>query len=282
MSVITLQEAADRLGVHYMTAYRYVRTGRLDATKEGALWQVDTDDLTAFIEGKDPQEPTAALTPYDNAWLRLHKRLVAGDEAGSWNIVEECLASGMTPRNLYERLITPAMTEVGERWAAGELEVADEHLATAIMTRLIGRLGPQFVQRGRSRGSVVLAMIAGDDHSLPTSMLADLLRLERFDVIDLGANTPGESVVKTARKADRLVAVGLCSVAGNATSSMSATLELLHTAGFGQRTFIGGGGVKESDREAISPSPLVTGSAQDVIDFVDGLTRSASTTSKAS
>ena len=28
---LTLQEAADLLGVHYMTAYRYVRTGRLPA-----------------------------------------------------------------------------------------------------------------------------------------------------------------------------------------------------------------------------------------------------------
>ena len=35
-SLITLQEAADRLGVHYMTAYRYVRTGRMPATRARA------------------------------------------------------------------------------------------------------------------------------------------------------------------------------------------------------------------------------------------------------
>ena len=32
---ISLQEAASRLGVHYMTAYRYVRTGRLPAQRDG-------------------------------------------------------------------------------------------------------------------------------------------------------------------------------------------------------------------------------------------------------
>src|SRR6056297_2092647 len=37
---ISLQDAADELGVHYMTAYRYVRTGRLEAEKAGAVWQV--------------------------------------------------------------------------------------------------------------------------------------------------------------------------------------------------------------------------------------------------
>ena len=46
-SPITLQEAADRLGVHYMTAYRYVRTGRLPAQRSGSQWLVDPKDLGA-------------------------------------------------------------------------------------------------------------------------------------------------------------------------------------------------------------------------------------------
>ena len=33
MATISLQEAADQLGVHYMTVYRYVRHGRLPARK---------------------------------------------------------------------------------------------------------------------------------------------------------------------------------------------------------------------------------------------------------
>ena len=37
---MTLQEVADSLGVHYMTAYRYVRQGRLPATRLGAEWRI--------------------------------------------------------------------------------------------------------------------------------------------------------------------------------------------------------------------------------------------------
>ena len=33
---VSLQEAADLLGVHYMTAYRYVRSGRLIAGRVGS------------------------------------------------------------------------------------------------------------------------------------------------------------------------------------------------------------------------------------------------------
>jgi excisionase family DNA binding protein len=45
---ITLTEAAELLGVHYMTAYKYVRTGRLAATKVGGGWRISSY-LTAFV-----------------------------------------------------------------------------------------------------------------------------------------------------------------------------------------------------------------------------------------
>lgn len=275
MSFLTLQEAADQLGVHYMTAYRYVRTGRLDASKEGALWQVDEADLKAFVDGKVPNGPTAALTMLDDAWLRLFKRLIVGDEAGCWNIIEDCLTSGMTPHNLYDRLIAPAMTEVGEHWANGDLDVADEHLATAITTRLIGRLGPKFVRPGRSRGTVVLAMLAHDNHGLASAMLADLLRLQRFDAIDLGANTPKESIIAAATRSDSVVAVGLCTLCNPDPTELPSALDALISAGFGGRVFVGGSAVSNSDLSAIVPAPGLTRSSQDAIDFVESAASTA-------
>jgi excisionase family DNA binding protein len=38
---ISLRDAAERLGVHYMTAYRDVRTGRLPASRNGVRWRID-------------------------------------------------------------------------------------------------------------------------------------------------------------------------------------------------------------------------------------------------
>ena len=51
---LTLQEAADELGVHYMTAYRYVRLGMLEATKRGRSWVVHREDLEAFRTSPAP------------------------------------------------------------------------------------------------------------------------------------------------------------------------------------------------------------------------------------
>ena len=45
---LTLEAAAARLGVHYMTAYRYVRLGQLQAVKVGGTWRVRKSDVDAF------------------------------------------------------------------------------------------------------------------------------------------------------------------------------------------------------------------------------------------
>ena len=50
---LTLQQAADELGVHYMTAYRYVRTGRLPARRVASGWRIAPSDLAAIVAAGD-------------------------------------------------------------------------------------------------------------------------------------------------------------------------------------------------------------------------------------
>ena len=81
---LTLQDAADTLGVHYMTAYRYVRHGLLPARKVGGTWRVTVADLEAFRSGT----PGAASDESGSGesrrrkapWAeRLEARLLAGE-----------------------------------------------------------------------------------------------------------------------------------------------------------------------------------------------------------
>jgi MerR family transcriptional regulator, light-induced transcriptional regulator len=200
---LTLQQAADRLGVHYMTAYRYVRTGRLPAFKVGVQWRVNADDLAPVKSGRRGVGGRSRRWAVD----QVADRLVAGDEPGVWALVEATLASGAEPAGIHVDLLSPALRSIGDRWESGELSVADEHRASVVAQRIVGRLGPMFARRGRRRGTVVLGAPPGELHSLPSAMVADELRAARFDVVDLGSNTPVESFAGAARAAVRLVAV---------------------------------------------------------------------------
>jgi excisionase family DNA binding protein len=206
---MTLQEAADALGVHYMTAYRYVRLGLLSAQKVGSTWRVSPHDVDAFREAA--AAPAARTSGARQApWAeRFEARLVAGDGRGSWGVVEAALTAGMEPADVYLEILSPALRQVGERWADGEIDVATEHRASGIAMRVLGRLGPRFARRGRTRGGVVLGTPAGEHHSLPVAMLGDLLRSGGWEVSDLGCDVPPDDFARVASQVERLVAVGV-------------------------------------------------------------------------
>jgi MerR family transcriptional regulator, light-induced transcriptional regulator len=196
--VIGLQEAADRLGVHYMTVYRYIRTGRLPAVKENGEWRVeraDVDRLRRRQAGPRRTEPR-------RTWAagRMLDRLVAGDEPGVWQLIESALASGADPSEVHLGLIAPALSAIGDKWAKGQLSVGDEHRASVVARRVISRLGTRFARRGRKRGTVVLGAIAGERHEIPSAIVADELRRAGFEVVELGADTPTESFVAAAQR----------------------------------------------------------------------------------
>ena len=86
----------------------------------------------------------------------MAERLVAGDEPGVWTLVEAALASGAEPVGIHVDLLAPALRSIGGRWESGELSVADEHWASVVAPRIVGRLGRLFARRGRRRGTVVL------------------------------------------------------------------------------------------------------------------------------
>ena len=206
-STITLTDASERLGVHYMTAYRYVRTGRLAAHKDGGQWRVASEDLEHFSSDDTPRLPRQQSTP-----PRLAERLIAGDENGSVTLLEDAQSGGADLMEVYLELIGPALVTIGQQWQTGQLSIADEHVASATALRVVSRLGSRMASRGRSRGTIILATIPNDYHSLPTAMLRDLLRYRGFDVVDLGANTPADSIVERSNVVgDDLLAVGLAS-----------------------------------------------------------------------
>jgi excisionase family DNA binding protein len=207
-SDVSLREAAEILGVHYMTAYRHVRTGRLPARLVGGEGRIDRADLQAAGQRapapRSPRRPGTAST-----CRRLGDRLVAGDEAGAWSLIQDAMVGGLDPVAVHIELLAPAMRSIGDGWQSGALSVGDEHRATSVAQRLVGRLGPRFVRPGRTRGAVVLAGAAGDPHSLPIAMAADVVRAAGYAVIDLGSDVPPDSLALAAARADRLVAVGI-------------------------------------------------------------------------
>ena len=251
---LTLQEAADALGVHYMTAYRYVRLGLLGASKEGASWKVPASEVARLQmerlpddRGRRPGGRAGEPAPWA---ARLESRLRAGDERGSWGVVEAALASGTDPGEVYMELLAPALRGIGDAWSNGDIDVGVEHRASVIVMRMIGRLGPRFNRRGQTRGSVVVGAPPGDLHGLPTALLADLVRGAGFAVADLGADVPVDSFVRAATSSERLLAVAIGVTTSRNEAAVRELIEALHEDVPGVPVLLGGGAITGADHAA--------------------------------
>lgn len=238
---LTLHDVADELGVHYMTAYRYVRLGYIEAVKDGRQWRVARSELDRFVERPIPERDE------DAPWAqRLLARMLAGDQNGAFAVAEAALASGSDPVEVYTELIGPALREVGARWQRGEITEGDEHMATAVATRLIGRLGPRFVRRGQPKATVIAATPPGERHGLGVEMLADIVRAAGYEVLSLGSDVPVASLVTAVGRVDDLAVVCLSVVDPQNRPALAEAIAAVKAAGRAP-VLVGGPGV---DRDA--------------------------------
>jgi excisionase family DNA binding protein len=97
-----LREAADALGVHYQTAYAWVRQGSLPARKRGRGYEVETADVRALAARRSAgSQPTREVAVRD--WPaqadQLYAAIAGGEETHARQWLDR-LAAGATLTDL--------------------------------------------------------------------------------------------------------------------------------------------------------------------------------------
>jgi methanogenic corrinoid protein MtbC1 len=161
--------------------------------------------------------------------------LRAGDGPGAYRIASRALREGMGVPRLYQRVVAPAMHEIGKLWEAGALTVADEHLATALTNRVLSALRPPFrVDTGEAgtptRGRVMLAAVEGEQHALGLRMASDILEDAGFQTIYLGADVPTDALLQAVRSLspDLLALTATMSVLAPRLEEVSSSVRQAH------------------------------------------------------
>jgi methanogenic corrinoid protein MtbC1 len=187
--------------------------------------------------------------PLTNTDLRneIVDATVRTDVTGLGNLVEQTL-SLPTLQEAFFDVLAPALVEVGTRWQAGEINVAQEHLASSTVRSGMQRLLAD--ARAGVRGVAVLACVPGEQHEIGLLMFAVLLRAEGWQVAYLGADTPVADAVALARD---LGANALCFSAGTAAGARELQAKLEHVPP-GTTVLLGGRGTEHDDAKAVIAS----------------------------
>jgi DNA-binding transcriptional MerR regulator len=192
----------------------------------------------------------------EEARRELGSALEAFDESAAQALLDSLL-SATTLDTLLSEIVIPYLRELGEGWERGEVSVAQEHFATAILRgRLLG------FARGWGRGfgpRALLACLPGEQHDLGLIAFGLALRSRGFRIAYLGGDMPIESVGGAA-DAVAPAAVVLSGVNRGAFGRFRNELKDLASR---HRTYIGGAGADQAEAKTIGATLLSGGPVEE-------------------
>jgi methanogenic corrinoid protein MtbC1 len=154
--------------------------------------------------------------------------LIKGKYEKSLALVESKINLDTDIKEFYQRVINPAMYEVGLLWQDNMISVAQEHLASAIVQRLISEIYLREDKISTKYGQGVITAIANEYHEIGTRMVADVLELEGWDIKHLGANTPIEELVSYL-EVERPLFVGISATMPFNVSSVKEVVTIIRS-----------------------------------------------------
>ncbi|HWD24447.1 MAG TPA: helix-turn-helix domain-containing protein [Acidimicrobiales bacterium] len=274
---LNLKQVAVTLGVHYMTAYRYVRQGRLDARRDGTEWRVTADVLREFMSVPGSQLPTGPHSTGGVDWSdRIEGCLIAGDETAAWRVIENALAGGRSPEFCYVDMVARALEEIARRSDVDDLPVADQYVANAVASRIVARLGARFRRPGRTRGNIVFGAPRGEFHTISVAIYSDLLRLAGFDVLELGADVPAEAFVESVRGTGRLICVGIGVTRPDALNAARIVIDAVRLVNPEMPIALGGLAGRVPGAATLTNSAPIDRNGRDAVHVIESLARSRS------
>ena len=288
-----MPEVSKLLNVHYMTVYRYVREGMLPAVQVNRSWQISRADLKEFqvsrlSSSKNNKSMSKSGIGSDKKarhgsrdtaeWAdRVLARLIEGDEAGVSNVINSALRSTHNLQSIYLDVLMPALVTIGDRWEQGRLDIYVEHRATEIVSRLIGQLSSKFTRRGVDRGTVIIVAPEGEKHSLSIALAADVLRLEGWKAMNLGANLPASELAKAVKSTQNLVGVCITTtMSGSLRETANSISAVRDIAGFNVKCFVAGLAVKSQDQAQKLGADFWVASPRELIVALDSLSQKVS------
>jgi len=187
------------------------------------------------------EQPPASVgdTPLADAVAELATALAAFDEPRAHAALDVLLATA-TIDTLLGAVVLPYLHELGERWERGEVSVAQEHFASALLR---GRLLGLARDWGRGLGPrAVLACAPGEQHDLGLIAFGLALRVRGWRIVYLGPDTPLASLADAAHASDAAFAV----VSAVSPERFQAHLAELRELARTQRLCLGGAGAGEA------------------------------------
>ena len=225
------EERIRRMRGHLARGVAAAEAARL-AVEAGASGQAGVTSTPAVLA---PETAAAAPPPLQAAARELAGALDRFDEEQAHAVLDRLLAAYRVETVLRD-LLVPYLRELGERWARGEVSVAQEHFAANLLRgRLFG------LARGWGQGHGVVAILAclpGEQHDLGLIICGITLYRLGWRILYLGPDTP----IATIRQATESLGPDLVVLAGTVPAPIAAHADAIADVARQTTVALGGAG----------------------------------------
>lgn len=183
--------------------------------------------VIAHFENKRPELPeekvSLAMLPIEQ---RLHQHILQRKGDGLIASLDEAL-NAHNPVEIINDILLPAMREVGEKMASGEMILPFVLEAASIMKTAVAHL-EQFMEKNDSytKGTVVIATVYGDVHDIGKNLVKTIFSNNGYSVVDLGKQVPLNTIISAAVE-HRADAIGLSALLVSTSKQMKYAVEEL-------------------------------------------------------
>jgi methanogenic corrinoid protein MtbC1 len=133
----------------------------------------------------------------------LSERFISLVEAGELDDAQrlalEADRGGIEPETIFFEVLTPALHAVGDRWAAGTLQVHEEKAISEMCRELVAELTLRHSPEFPTGPLLIAACVPGERHEIGLRMVYGLLRQQGYRVRYLGQDVATEFLVEAVQ-----------------------------------------------------------------------------------
>jgi len=218
---------------------------------------------------------------WEDKQASLLDSLLKGNSDDAVALARATLEDGASPAEFFERCITPVLVEVGNRFETLEIFLPEMMIAAEIVQAINDEvINPALkhdstATRSEPQGKVLLATVQGDLHDIGKSMVGLLLKVNGFEVIDLGIDVAPATIVEEAEK-QAVDVIGMSALLTTCLPFMKDTVDYLVETGMRDKyNVIIGGAAPTADFAEKIGADAFGNSAAEAVSICRKLTKAA-------
>ena len=161
-------------------------------------------------------------------------------QPGADEYTKEALEAGVTPNDIMNEALIPAMNQVGKKFTDGKIFVPQMLLSAKAMNASMEHLKPFFSSgEVKRKGTFILGTVFGDLHDIGKNLVGMMVEGAGWEVIDLGIDVKTEKFVETLQQHPSAV-VGLSALLTTTMSNMEPIIKAIKEMSPETKVLVGG------------------------------------------